>query len=37
MAKSFTAEAVWDVEDEELLSAARSHLKELSERHVPTS
>ena len=37
MAKSFTAEAIWDVEDEELLSAARSHLKELSERHVPTS
>jgi hypothetical protein len=34
MAKSFTAEAIWDVEDEELLSAARSHLKELSERHV---
>ena len=28
------AEAIWDVEDEELLSAARSHLKELSERHV---
>lgn len=37
MAKSFTAEAIWDVEDEELLSAARSHLKELSERHVPAS
>ena len=37
MAKSFTAEAIWDVEDEELLSAARSHLKDLSERHVPAS
>jgi hypothetical protein len=37
MAKSFTAEAIWDVEDEELLSAARSHLKELSERHIPAS
>jgi hypothetical protein len=35
MAKSFTAEAIWDVEDEELLSAARNHLEELSERHVP--
>jgi hypothetical protein len=35
MAKSFTAEAIWDVDDEELLAAARSHLKELSERHVP--
>jgi hypothetical protein len=35
MAKSFTAEAIWDVEDEELLSAAKSHLKELSERPVP--
>jgi hypothetical protein len=35
MAKSFTAEAIWDVEDDELLSAATSHLKELSERHVP--
>jgi hypothetical protein len=35
MAKDFTAEAIWDVEDEELLSAARDHLKELSERHVP--
>lgn len=35
MARSFTAEAIWDVEDEELLSAARSHLEELSKRHVP--
>ena len=37
MAKSFTAEAIWDVEDEELLEAARSHLAELSERHAPAS
>jgi len=37
MAKSFTAEAIWDVEDEELLEAAKSHLKELSERHAPAS
>jgi hypothetical protein len=37
MAKSFTAEAVWDVEDEELLFAAQSHLKELSERQIAAS
>jgi hypothetical protein len=37
MAKSFTAEAIWDVEDEELLSAARGHLKEHSERHAPVN
>ena len=37
MAKSFTAEAIWDVEDEELLEAAESHLAELSERHAPAS
>ncbi len=37
MAKSFTAEAIWDVEDEELLEAAKSHLKQLSERHAPAS
>jgi len=37
MAKSFTPEAIWDVEDEELLEAAKSHLKELSERHAPAS
>ncbi len=37
MARSFTAEAIWDVEDEELLEAAKSHLAELSERHAPTS
>ncbi len=37
MAKSFTAEAIWDVEDEELLEAAKSHLAELSERHAPVS
>jgi hypothetical protein len=35
MAKSFTAEAIWDVEDEELLEAARVHLEELSARHAP--
>ena len=37
VAKSFTAEAIWDVEDEELLEAAKSHLAELSERHAPAS
>jgi len=37
MAKSFTAEAIWDVEDEELLEAARVHLEELSARHAPAS
>ena len=37
MAKSFTAEAIWDVEDEELLEAARSHLAELSEPLAPAS
>ena len=37
MARSFTAEAIWDVEDEELLAAARSHLKELTKRHVSAS
>ena len=35
MAKSFTAEAIWDVEDEELLEAAKSHFEELSQRHAP--
>jgi hypothetical protein len=37
MAKSFTAEAIWDVEDEELLEAARSHLEGLSQRRTPAS
>jgi hypothetical protein len=37
MAKSFTAEAIWDVADEELLEAAKCHLKELSKRHAATS
>ena len=37
MAKSFTAKAIWDVEDEELLEAARSHLEELSAPHAPAS
>jgi hypothetical protein len=34
MAKSFSAEAIWDVEDDELLDAAKVHLKELSARHA---
>jgi hypothetical protein len=34
MAKGFTAEAIWDVEDDELLVAAKSHLEELSQRHT---
>ncbi|HWE40208.1 MAG TPA: hypothetical protein VG406_26890 [Isosphaeraceae bacterium] len=34
MARSFTTEAIWDVEDEELLEAARSHLEELAARHT---
>jgi len=34
MAKSFTSEAIWDAEDEELLEAARVHLEELSARHA---
>jgi hypothetical protein len=37
MAKSFTAEAIWDVEDEELLEAAKGHLAELSGRQAPAS
>jgi hypothetical protein len=37
MAKGFTAEAIWDVADEELLEAAECHLRELSERHAATS
>jgi hypothetical protein len=36
MAKSFSAEAIWDVEDEELLEAARIHLEELAARHTHT-
>jgi hypothetical protein len=36
-AKSFTAEAIWDVEDEELFEAAKSQLAELSERYAPAS
>jgi hypothetical protein len=35
MASSFTAEAIRDVGDEELLEAARSHLEELAARHAP--
>jgi hypothetical protein len=37
MAKGFTAEAIWYVEDEELLEAAGSHLEEVSERHASSS
>lgn len=37
MAKSFTAEAIWDVEDEELLEAAKIHRDELSARHARIS
>lgn len=37
MAKSFKAEAIWDVEDEDLLCAAKSHLEELAGRHAPAS
>jgi hypothetical protein len=37
MGKGFTPEAIWDVEDEELLEAAQSHLEELSSRHTPAS
>ena len=37
MAKSFTAEAIWDVEDDELLEAAKSHLEELTAWHAPAS
>ncbi len=28
-----TAEAVWDMEDEQLLDAIRQHIAELSQRH----
>lgn len=34
IAKNYSAEAIWDVEDEELLEAARTHLEELSARHA---
>jgi hypothetical protein len=29
--------AVWDMEDEELLAAARKHLEDWSRRHVPVT
>jgi hypothetical protein len=35
MARGYSAEAIWDVEDEELLEAARTHLEELSARQAP--
>ncbi len=35
MARSFTAEAIRDAEDEELLEAAKVHLEELSLRRAP--
>jgi hypothetical protein len=37
MAKGYTAEAIWDVGDEELLEAAKIHLEEFAERHAPAS
>ncbi len=36
LAKGPTKEAIWDLEDEELLAAARKHLKELRSRQ-PTA
>jgi hypothetical protein len=29
--------AIWDMEDEELLAAARKHLEDWSRRHVPVT
>ena len=37
MAKGFTTEAIWDVEDEELLEAAQNQFEELSAQHTPAS
>ena len=34
LAKGPTNEAIWDVEDEELLAAARKHLEERRKREV---
>jgi hypothetical protein len=37
LAKGPTAEAIWDVEDQELLEAARKHLKDLRDRGTPVT
>jgi hypothetical protein len=34
IAKGPTPEAVWDMEDDELLAATRSHLKDYERRHA---
>jgi hypothetical protein len=33
IARGPTAEAVWDMEDDELLEAAKSHLEDVEKRH----
>ena len=35
LAKGPTSEAIWDLEDEELLAAARRHLKERRNKEAP--
>ena len=35
LAKGPTNEAIWDMEDEELLAAARSHLKDWRNAEIP--
>ena len=35
MADKLTSKAIWDVDDEALLEAAKTHLEELSARHAP--
>jgi hypothetical protein len=35
LARGPTNEAIWDMEDEELLVAAKQHLETLSKRHSP--
>ena len=35
LAKGPTNEAIWDMEDEELLAAARSHLKDRRNSEIP--
>ncbi len=37
LAKGPTNEAIWDMEDEELLLAARQHLETLRQRHTAVS
>ncbi len=34
IAKGPTAEAVWDMEDDELLDATKSHVKDYDRRHI---